>query len=116
MILISCVFVLSFCVLVTPNVHLCHTCEEFFVVSAVDTALVLFCLFVFVLLFILSLFVLAAEITNFSDFSLVMTSKQFNIRLIPKFSGVTTNLLLVKWLENVELVCDLCEVEYVLPL
>ena len=48
-----------------------------------------------------------------------MTGKAFDIRLIPKFSGAATDMPVVEWIENVELVCELCamdRVEYVLTL
>ena len=43
----------------------------------------------------------------------------FDIRLIPKFSGAVTDIPIFEWVENVELVCELCtmkNVERVLPL
>ena len=43
----------------------------------------------------------------------------FDIRLIPEFSGAVTDMPIVEWVENVELVCELCaikNVECVLPL
>ena len=44
---------------------------------------------------------------------------QFNIQLISEFGGVAAYLPIVKWLKNVELIyvlCDLQEVEQVIPL
>ena len=43
----------------------------------------------------------------------------FDVRLILEFSGAATDMPIVKWVENVELVCELCalkNVERVLPL
>ena len=43
----------------------------------------------------------------------------FGVRLIPVFSGAATDMPIVEWVENVELVCELCtmkNVERVLPL
>ena len=43
----------------------------------------------------------------------------FDVRLIPEFSGAATDMPIVEWVENVELVCELCtmkNVEHVLPL
>ena len=43
----------------------------------------------------------------------------FDIQLIPEFSGTVTDMPVVEWVENVELVCELCtmkNVERVLPL
>ena len=48
-----------------------------------------------------------------------MTSKAFDIRLIPEFSGAVTDMPVVGWLEHVEKVCELCamdRVEHVLRL
>ena len=48
-----------------------------------------------------------------------MEGKMFDDRLIPEFSGVATDMPIVEWVENVELVCELCSmknVECVLPL
>ena len=48
-----------------------------------------------------------------------MASKQFDIRLIPEFSGAATDTPIMEWLEALELTCELCEitqVERVLPL
>ena len=50
---------------------------------------------------------------------LAMEGKIFDVRLIPKFSGAATDMPIVEWVENVELVCGLCamkNVEHVLPL
>ena len=50
---------------------------------------------------------------------LVMEGKIFDIRLIPEFSGASTDMPIVEWIENGELVCELCamkNVEHVLPL
>ena len=43
----------------------------------------------------------------------------FDIRLIPEFSGAATDMPIVEWVENVELVCKLCamkNVQRILPL
>ena len=48
-----------------------------------------------------------------------MTSKAFDIRLIPEFSGTVMEIPIVEWLEHVEMVCELSamdRVEHVLPL
>ena len=48
-----------------------------------------------------------------------MEGKIFDVRLIPEFSGAVTDMPIVEWVENVELVCKLCamkNVECVLPL
>ena len=48
-----------------------------------------------------------------------MTDKAFDVRLIPEFSGAATDMPIVEWIKNVELVCELCamnKVERVLPL
>ena len=42
-----------------------------------------------------------------------MTDKGFDIWLIPEFSGAANDLQIVEWIENVELVCKLCEMERV---
>ena len=50
---------------------------------------------------------------------LMMEGKMFDIQLIPEFSGAATNMPIVEWVENVELVCELCAMkndERVLPL
>ena len=50
---------------------------------------------------------------------LAMEGKIFNVRLILEFSGAATDMPIVEWVENVELVCELCamkNVERVLPL
>ena len=47
-----------------------------------------------------------------------MVSRQFDVRLIPEFSGAATDTLILEWLEDLELTCELCEVskiERVLP-
>ena len=49
----------------------------------------------------------------------VMESKMFDIQLIPEFFDAATDMPIVVWIENVELVCELCtmkNVERVLPL
>ena len=49
---------------------------------------------------------------------LVMDGKIFDVQLIPEFSGAATDKPIVEWVENVELVCELCamkNVERVLP-
>ena len=43
----------------------------------------------------------------------------FDVRLIPEFSSAATDMPIVEWVENLELVCELCtmkNVECVLPL
>ena len=48
-----------------------------------------------------------------------MASRQFDIWLIPEFSGAATDRPIMEWLEDLELTCELCEitkVERVLPL
>ena len=48
-----------------------------------------------------------------------MTGKTFDIQQIPEFSSTTTDMPIVEWIENVELVCKLFamdRVEHVLPL
>ena len=48
-----------------------------------------------------------------------MADKEFDIRLIPEFHGVSSNHTASEWLEQVELVCEMCgvdNVECVLPL
>ena len=48
-----------------------------------------------------------------------MASRQFDIRLIPGFSGTATDIPIMEWLEVLELICELCKitnVEWVLPL
>ena len=48
-----------------------------------------------------------------------MEGKMFDIWLILEFSGAATDMPIVEWIENVELVCELCpmkNVERVLPL
>ena len=48
-----------------------------------------------------------------------MVGKAFDIRLIPEFHGVSSNHTVSEWLEQVELVCEMCgvdNVERVLPL
>ena len=48
-----------------------------------------------------------------------MEGKIFDVRLIPEFSGAVTDMPIVEWVENVELVCELFamkNVECVLPL
>ena len=50
---------------------------------------------------------------------LAMEDKIFDVRLIPEFSGAATDMPIVEWVENIELVCELCavkNVERVLPL
>ena len=36
---------------------------------------------------------------------LAMEGKTFDVQLIPEFSGAATDMPIVKWVENVELVC-----------
>ena len=48
-----------------------------------------------------------------------MASRQFDVRLIPEFSGAATDMPILEWLEDLELTCELCEIskiERVLPL
>ena len=48
-----------------------------------------------------------------------MASRQFDIPLIPEFSGAATDTPIIEWLEDLELTCKLCKitkVERVLPL
>ena len=48
-----------------------------------------------------------------------MAGKAFDIRLIPEFHGVSSDHTVSEWLEQVELVCEMCgvdNVERVLPL
>ena len=48
-----------------------------------------------------------------------MAGKAFDIRLIPEFQGVSSDHTVSKWLEQVELVCEMCgvdNIERVLPL
>ena len=48
-----------------------------------------------------------------------MAGKAFDIRLIPEFHGVSSDHTVLEWLEQVELVCEMCSVdniECVLPL
>ena len=43
----------------------------------------------------------------------------FDVCLFPEFSGAATDMPIVKWLENVELVCEVCamkNVQRILPL
>ena len=48
-----------------------------------------------------------------------MADRLFDVRLIPEYSGAATDLPIVEWLEQVELMCELCNmdrVECVVPL
>ena len=48
-----------------------------------------------------------------------MTSEAFDIQLIPEFSGAVTDMAIVEWLEDMDMVCELYamyRVEHVLPL
>ena len=48
-----------------------------------------------------------------------MACRQFDIWLIPKFSGAATDIPVIEWLEDLELTCEFCEItkiEWVLPL
>ena len=50
---------------------------------------------------------------------LAMEGKMFDVQLIPEFNGAVTDMPIVKWVENMELVCEFCaikNVECVLPL
>ena len=52
-------------------------------------------------------------------YRLAMEGQMFVVRLIPEFSGAATDMPIVEWVENVELVCELCamkNVKRVLPL
>ena len=40
-----------------------------------------------------------------------MANKQFDVQLIPEFSGATTDLPIVEWVKNVELICEHCKLE-----
>lgn len=97
-------FILAFCVLVMFDLCLCCSCVEFFVASAMGMSLVWF--------------VSGAAACSICPYlcsgsrkqlSLGMTSKQSDIRLIPEFSVAATNLPIVEGLENVELICELCD-------
>ena len=49
----------------------------------------------------------------------MMEGKIFDVRLILEFSGAVTDMPIAEWVENVELMCELCamkNVECVLPL
>lgn len=43
----------------------------------------------------------------------MMSDKAFDIQLIPEFSSEATDLSIVKWIKNVELVCKLCAMDKV---
>ena len=48
-----------------------------------------------------------------------MVGKAFDIRLIPEFRGISSDHTVSEWLEQVELVCEMCgvdNIERVLPL
>ena len=48
-----------------------------------------------------------------------MEGKMFDVWLILEFSGAATDMPIVEWVENVELVCELCamkNIERILPL
>ena len=48
-----------------------------------------------------------------------MASRQFDVWLIPKFSGAATDTPILEWLEDLELTYELCEIskiEWVLPM
>ena len=50
---------------------------------------------------------------------LTIASRQFDIRLIPVFSGAATETPITEWLEDLELTCKFCELvklERILPL
>ena len=42
-----------------------------------------------------------------------MAGKAFDIRLIPDYPGVSSNHTVSEWLEQVELVCEMCDVDNV---
>ena len=44
---------------------------------------------------------------------LAIEGKIFDVRLIPEFNGAATDMPIVKWIENVELVCELCAMKNV---
>ena len=44
---------------------------------------------------------------------LAMEGKKFEIWLILEFSGAATDMPIVKWIENVEIVCKLCTMKNV---
>ena len=44
-----------------------------------------------------------------------MASRQFDVRLIPEFSGAAADTPILEWLEDLELTCEFCEIERVLP-
>ena len=41
---------------------------------------------------------------------LTMASRQFDVRLIPEFSGAATDTPILEWLEDLELTCEVCEI------
>lgn len=43
----------------------------------------------------------------------MMDGEAFDFCLIPEFSGTTTDMPIVEWTENVEMVCDLCAVDMI---
>ena len=45
-----------------------------------------------------------------------MEGKIFDVQLIPEFSGAATDMPIVEWVENVEHICGMKNVERVLPL
>lgn len=45
--------------------------------------------------------------------------KAFDIKLVSEYSGIATNLPIMKLSENIELICELCtmkRIEHILPL
>ena len=58
-------------------------------------------------------------LTSYFSIIRTMASRQFDIRLIPEFSSAATDIPIMEWLEDLELICELCKitkVEQVLPL
>ena len=45
-----------------------------------------------------------------------MDGKAFNVWLIPEFSGATTDMPIVEWIEKVEFVCELCAIDKIMLL
>lgn len=40
-----------------------------------------------------------------------MADRGFDKRLIPEFNVATTNMPIIEWIENIELLCELCEIK-----
>ena len=83
-------------------------------------ALLVLFIFCFVFVFVLVFFCFPISLYTSSYFGLsMMDGKAFDIWLIPEFSGAITDMPIVEWIENVELVSELCAVdivECILPL